>query len=294
MVEVSVPAVVSAPASSGNLGPGFDMIGLALELRCRVSAVPAAEWSVEHVGSHQLPAGDSDAVLVAAQAAVGEAFALKLIVHNEVPLARGLGSSSAARAAGAAAALLARDGEIDPQGIYELVADFEGHGDNAAAAVFGGLISVDAVGQPLPLTIHPDWRIVVAIPEYSLATSKARAALSPQVSRALVVRSSSRLAALLEGLRTGDVETLRRAAGDELHEQPRAILHERAVELMAAARRGGAAHAAWSGAGPTIMAFTKLQDLSNVAQLMDAAMAGQGHVRELKVSERGLITELSR
>ncbi len=280
---------VSAPASSGNLGPGFDMIGLALELRCRVSAFKADAWSVEHVGKERLPAGHSDAVLVAAQAAVGEANPLQLVVDNDVPLARGLGSSSAARAAGAAAALMEHHGSFDPQRVFELVHEFEGHGDNAAAAVFGGLVAVNASGNPIRLSVHADWRIVVAIPDYELATSKARSVLSPQVSRSVVVRGLGRLVALVDGLRSGNAETLRMAGGDELHEQPRAILHERAVELMAAARRGGAAHAAWSGAGPTILAVVKPEQVGEVAKLMRVAMADQGDVCELGIAIDGLI-----
>jgi len=282
-------AEVSAPASSGNVGPGFDMIGLALELRCRVSASKADRWSVEHVGKERLPAGHTDAVLVAAQAAVGEPNPMRLVVDNDVPLARGLGSSSAARAAGAAAALVEHHGSLDTQRVFELVSEFEGHGDNAAAAVFGGLIAVDASGNPIRLSVHPDWRIVVAIPDYELATSKARSVLSPQVSRSVVVRNSGRLVALVDGLRSGNVETLRMAGGDELHEQPRAILHERAVELMAAARRGGAAHAAWSGAGPSILAVVKPEHVDEVRKLMRAAMADQGEVCELGIATDGLI-----
>ncbi len=152
----------------------------------------------------------------------------------------------------------------------------------------GGLVAVDAAGSPISLPIHPDWKVIVAIPNYELATSKARSVLSPQVSRTVVVRNAGRLVALIEGLRSGADSTLRLAAGDELHEQPRATLHERAIELMAAARRGGAAHAAWSGAGPTIMAFTKAEHAGGVRELMSVAMADQGDVRELPVAADGL------
>ena len=281
-------AEVSAPASSGNLGPGFDMMGLALELRCHVTARTANVWSVEHIGAERLPHGETDAVLVSARAAVGESSPMQLTVNNDVPLARGLGSSSAARAAGAAAAFCERDGSFDPERVFEIVADFEGHGDNAAAAVYGGLVAVDAAGHPISLPVHSDWKVIVAIPNYGLATSKARSVLSPQVSRTVVVRNAGRLVALVEGLRSGSASTLRLAAGDELHEQPRATLHERAVELMAAARRGGAAHAAWSGAGPSILAFTNAEHAGEVSDLMSAAMADQGDVRELLIAAEGL------
>lgn len=282
-------AEVSAAASSGNLGPGFDMVGLALELRCRVVAEPAADWSISQIGIHRPTDVETDAVLVAAQAVVGESFPLTLTVDNDIPLARGLGSSSAARAAGAAAALKARDGSFNLDEVYQLVREFEGHGDNAAAAVYGGLMAIGPGGEPMALPMHPDWRVIVAVPEYALATSKARAALLPTVSRAVVVRNSGRLTALIDGLRSGDPGRLALASGDEVHEQARAILHERAVELIAAARRGGAPHAAWSGAGPTVMAFCLADAASDVTRLMESTMAGQGDVHELAVAAVGII-----
>ncbi len=280
-------AKASAPASSGNLGPGFDAFALALELWCEVTAERSDRWSAMHLGPHELPAGAPDLVLAAAQKAVGDQ-PLKLTVANSIPLARGLGSSSAAAAAGAAAALLAVEAKVDRKEVFDLVTEFEGHADNSGAAVYGGVIAVDSTGSPFSLTMSDVWRVLVAVPSYGLATSRARAALGPTVDRQAVVRNMGRVAALIEGLRTGEAALLRRAAGDELHEPVRAHLHPRATELMAAARSAGAAHSAWSGAGPAIIAFTTADAVAPVVAAMTEALQGEGEVWELPVAYGGL------
>src|SRR5690606_15423938 len=144
-------AEASAPASAANLGPGFDILAMALELRCRVSAEPAATWSIDHGEGHQPDIDSDDADPAAAKAAVGEGTPLALKVDNEIPIGRGMGSAAAALAAEASAALAAIGDVVDDDHVFRLVVDLEGHHDNAAAAVYGGLILVPAVGQPLRL-----------------------------------------------------------------------------------------------------------------------------------------------
>lgn len=283
-------AKASAPASSGNLGPGFDAFALALELRCEVSAVRSSRWSAVHVGPHQLPSGAHDLVLAAAQKAAGDQ-PLELTVANAIPLSRGLGSSSAAAAAGAAAALLAVEAEVDRKTVFDLVTEFEGHADNSGATVYGGLVAVDQVGSPIPLAISSAWRIVLAIPSYGLATSEARAALGPTIDRQVVVRSLGRVTALIEGLRTGQESILRGAGGDELHQPAHAHLHPRAEALIEAACSAGAAHAAWSGAGPAVIAFTTSEAAARVSATMAEVLQGEGEVRDLAVAYDGLLME---
>lgn len=278
-------AEASAPASSANLGPGYDTIAVAWELRCRVRARRAAEWSVQHVGAERIRADAPDAVLFAAQRAVGVAMPLELTVDNDVPIGKGLGSSASALAAGAAAAWLEVVGEMDHRDVFDLVAEVEDHGDNAAAAVYGGLAAVDASGDPIPLEIHPSLVGVALVPHEMLLTSQAREALADVIDRGAVVRSLGRLVALVEGLRQADPELLLRAAGDELHEDPRRVLYPAAEELMDLARSAGAMHASWSGAGPSVIAICH----HGRAESIVAAAAEAGvQARRLDVAARGL------
>lgn len=279
---------VSSPASSGNLGPGFDAFALSLELRCEVVAQLADRWSVEHVGPHRPPLGAHDLVLAAAQKAVGD-LPLRLVVANDIPLSRGLGSSSAAAAAGAAAAMAAAEGTIDSRRVFDLVTEFEGHADNAAAAVYGGLIAIDGRGEPLFLEVSKVWKVLIAVPGTDLPTSEARAALSPTIERSAVVRNLGRVTALIEGLRSGDESMLRRAGGDELHQLDRAHLHPRANILIDGCLAAGGAHAAWSGAGPSVIAFVTSRTVEAVRTALEQGLEGTGTVMELELADQGLL-----
>ncbi|NND84960.1 MAG: hypothetical protein HKN46_07400, partial [Acidimicrobiia bacterium] len=198
------------------------------------------------------------------------------------------GSSAAAYGAGAAAALRAVEGEADADRVFEMVSAQEGHADNAAAAVYGGLVGILGSGRPTRLSLAPNWRIVAAIPSFRLLTKDARGVLPSEVPRRTVVRSLSRLIALIEGLRLGDEEVLAEAGGDELHEAPRGGLHPIAGQLMQAARGAGAAHTCWSGAGPTILAVASEERVDAVAVALTEGLDGQGEVQSLTVASAGL------
>jgi len=278
-------AEASAPASSANLGPGFDILAMALELRCRVSAEPAATWSIDHGEGHQPDIDSDDAVLAAAKAAVGEGTPLALKVDNEIPIGRGMGSSAAALAAGAGAALAAIGDVVDDDHVFRLVADLEGHPDNAAAAVYGGLILVPAVGQPLRLPIHPGIRPVVAVPRAVFLTAQARLALPDTVTREVAMRTAARVAALTAGFVTGDAAMFALAGGDEIHEEPRSRHHPATAEMVRRARDAGALHAAWSGSGPSVVAFV---DSGSQERVVAAMTSADTKVQVLDVATRGL------
>jgi homoserine kinase len=246
-------ATASAPATTANLGPGFDCIAMALAPRCVVTAEPANEWGVEHVGLSPLPEGSEDAVLAAAQRVSPRPLRLK--VENEVPIGKGLGSSAAAIVAGVAAGLLVSEGEAAPDRVFRLAAELEGHADQVAAAVYGGLVLIPAEGMPLRLPIHPSLRPLVAVPDAVLPTAEARQVVEESQPLPRVVRSLSRMAALTAGLITGDPDLLNAAHGDEIHEAPRARISPAVVGLVEAARSAGALHAARSGAGPSVVAL---------------------------------------
>lgn len=279
------PATASAPATTANLGPAFDCIALALSPRCVVTARPSEEWSVEHIGQHRLPAGESDGVVAAAQRAVGDR-PLRLEVTNGVPLGKGLGSSAAAFVAGAAAALRAHGEDASPDRVFRIAADMEGHADQAAAAVYGGLALIPAEGMPMRLPIHPSLRPVVAVPETKLPTYQARAVLPDAYRRDVMIRSMGRVAALTAGLITGDPGMLAAAHGDEVHEAFRDGLSPEVGELIDLARRTGALHAARSGAGPSVVAFVTRETSERV---VEAFIDWGADVIDDSVEPRGLI-----
>lgn len=273
----------SAPASSANLGPGFDCLGLALELRCTITSSPADNWEIEENGSVEEPE-DGDLVVRAAVLAGGPPSRISIV--NEIPRARGLGSSAAVTTAAAAATFRARGVEPSSQDLFEIVQGLEGHGDNAGAAVYGGLVAAFG-GELARLTLHPSIRIVVAIPDVQLKTDAARSSLPPEVGHGAAARNVARVAFLVEGLRTGDRAVLSMARGDELHEGFRDALSPVTGALIATALGAGALHAAWSGAGPTALAFVTDADVSAVVGAMEEALGDLGHVRDLSVATAG-------
>lgn len=275
----------SVPASSANLGPGFDTLALALDLRCEVRAYPAGEWSVTHTGP-QPYAGppDGDAVLAAARR-VSER-PLRLEVSNRIPLCSGLGSSAAAHAAGALAGLRAAGEDPDHDRLFAYVKDLEGHPDNAAAAVYGGLVAVVAASV-VSLTLSPELVPVLAAPGFEMPTPDARKAVPAEVGVEAVVRTLGRVTALVEGLRTGSARLLDLARGDELHETPRAALHPGAARLMEGAAAAGARYVCWSGAGPSVLALAHRQDAARIADAIESSMTDPGRVMILEPDADG-------
>jgi homoserine kinase len=280
-------AEASAPSSSANLGPGYDTLALALDLRCRVVAEPAAAWSIAHHGPEVYEGlHGEDSILFAARRMSSEPLALQ--VWNQIPLCRGLGSSAAALAAGFMAAGRAAGGDPTQDDIFELVAEIEGHPDNAAATAYGGLVGFSE-GRVLQLEMSESWRVVAGVPGDHLPTSDARKVVPDRVDMAVVSRSLGRVIALVDGLRTGDAATLGAAGGDELHEQPRAALNPLADKMSAAAISAGAAHACWSGAGPSVLAFADAGHVVAVREAMASVLGGDGVALTLEPDRIGVV-----
>ncbi len=271
---------VSAPASAANLGPGFDVLALALELRLTVDAEPAAAWEI---------VGEQDAATGGILESLGVP-PMRVAISSDVPVGRGLGSSAALRTAVVAAAL-ADGGDVDRDEVFARVAAAEGHPDNAAAAVHGGLVAVGPGGFALRLAVHPSLLVVVGVPAYPISTERAREVLPADVSRADAVGTASRLAFLVEGLRTADPATLQAASGDDVHERVRAGLSPFTGELIRAGLAAGALHAAWSGAGPAAIAFATEATVDAVAGAMADVLQGDGEVTEPEIDRLGIVIE---
>jgi homoserine kinase len=213
---------------------------------------------------------------------------MRMTVRNEIPVARGLGSSAAAFAAGALAAWRATGVEPDRKQVFGLVAGLEGHADNAAAAVFGGLQAVTIAGDAHRLVLHADLLPVVAVPDSVLLTSDARAVLPDSVAREVAVASLQRLVALVEGFRTADQDLLSAAAGDQLHEGPRTGLNPIAAELIDAAYAAGALFACWSGAGPSVLVVVHATQRPDVALRLASILERRGSVLTPEIAASGI------
>jgi homoserine kinase len=224
---------------------------------------------------------------MAAQRAVGPDHQLELDVYNEIPLGRGLGSSAAAFVAGVAAALRSLGSEPDSLRVLEIASELEGHSDNVAASVFGGLVA--ALGTTARrLQIDPSLKIVVAVPDRRLPTKWARRALPEIVEHEAAARSISRVVALVEAFRTGEPALFSAAAGDELHEGPRSALFPEADDLIFTARSAGALHACWSGAGPSVLAVVLEDRIEPVMAALADELDGEGTVLRPEVALEGL------
>lgn len=282
-------AKASAPASSANLGPGFDCLALALEIRCRVEARRSRQWGVRHVGPHIPPRGSADAVLDGARAAVGIDHPLALEVNNRIPIGSGMGSSAAAYTAGMVAAFRCLGQSVDPQRVFEKVAGLEGHPDNAAAAVFGGLVLVSAEGKVHRIPLSDAFEVMVLVPTFRLFTSESRSVVAETFDREAVIGSLSRMGSLVVGLTSGNVDTLRSALGDVVHESSRNRLQPLVGDFMRAALEAGAVYAAWSGSGPSVLGVAQSQQARRVEDAIRSHLGDQVEIFHPAVAEQGIV-----
>ena len=221
---------VSAPASSANLGPGYDCLGVALPLRNDVIVERAdgpLQVTVEGIGADVLPADATNLVVQSFRRASGlSGEGLRFTLLNRVPLASGTGSSSAAIVAGLAAGLAFTGRPVDCDALLPLAVEIEGHPDNVAAAILGGFTIALGGEPPLARRIAPPPGLgfVLVVPAEELATHDSRKALRTEIPRADAVYSLQRTALLVDLLATGVIELLPRALSDRLHEPDRASL----------------------------------------------------------------------
>lgn len=274
------------PASSANLGPGFDTAALALNLYLRVAADPAAAFSITASGRDADLCRQLEPNLILAtyrNLAGPESPALALRLENQIPIGKGCGSSAAARLAGAALAARFGRRRWTAQQIFNTVAQLEGHADNAAAAWWGGVVLAGEVAggvtwQALPLPHR--WPLMLVVPPLALSTEHARAALPAQYSRADVVATLHGAMQLTSALVSGRGDWLHAASRDRVHQPYRAKLCPLLPAMQSLVGQHGILAATLSGAGPSVLLWLE-RESREVEVAVSAGLDGAGLVAEL-------------
>ncbi len=266
---------VRVPATSANLGPGFDSIGLALDVTEDVT-LELGERTRSTDGLERLVL---DAARSAFRLAKVEVPELRASGQQAIPIGRGLGASAAARAAGIVAANALMDSPLDDAQLLTLGAGLEGHADNMAPALFGGLRVVVRDGERythVPATIAPGLKVVLFVPDFEMPTGESRKLLPTTLSKEDAVHNIGRAALLVAALARGEWAALDLATQDRLHQPARAKIFPAMSDLFAAAKDAGALCAYLSGGGSTIAAFV-LEDEERIAAAMLAAGQARGY-----------------
>ncbi len=299
--------VVDVPGSTANLGAGYDALAMALDLVNRITVdvlpEPEVELTVEGEGAGQLEGGRRNRFVLALELglrwALGEVpsgIGWRVSMRNEIPLARGLGSSAAAVVAGLVAADALTGGRLDERRQLQLACELEGHPDNAAAALLGGFVVVAMVdGRPeaVRFDVPTRLRAVLFVPDRPLETAAMRAALPRDVPHRDAVFNVSRGALAVAAIASGRYTLLRQATEDRLHEPYRAAVYPELPMLVMAARRVGALGACLSGAGSSIIAFADDEPTLDAAGRAMAEAAGEqglaGRTRSVGLRNAGPI-----
>lgn len=273
---------VRVPASTANLGPGFDALGLALRMYTEVTVEPAEEFAVFCEGEGaDFPIGPDHLGARIARLVLGH-DRVRIDINSQIPVSRGLGSS-ASLAVGVAAAC----GAKDPLSLIGLL---EGHADNAAACVLGGFVTatiVDGTVEARRLPLDPELSFVAVIPERELETKTARASIPKTVAHVDAAFNLGRMGMLMAGM--ADHSLLRPfAAEDRLHQQYRTRLFPESVEILGALIDAGGLASFWSGAGPTLIGVGTSRTVDAMRNAGAAALANQGLRGEVLVLDADL------
>jgi homoserine kinase len=281
--------LVRVPASSANLGPGYDVLAAAVSLYLELEVEETGEFSLDP-GGLGVPTGRDNLIVRAFETlhpADGIAFRLK----SEIPLARGLGSSAAAIVAGLFAADHLFELALSKEEMLTKATALEGHPDNVAAAIHGGFVICGAGEGELPSAVRFDppsgLEGIAVIPSEEVSTERARAAIPAEVPLTDAVANVSAAARLVLGLQTADLDLVAAGLADRLHQSRRRELYPRSMELVDAAKEIGALGATISGAGPTVLVWTTWQEAGTVAEALEQRCAGWAEVRRLPFSPHG-------
>ena len=272
--------LVRVPASSANLGPGFDVLAAALALHLEVEVVETGSFAVD---TDLDIARDRRNLVVRAFERLHPADRFTFRIASEIPLSGGLGSSAAAIVAG----LMAADHlfELDAD-LFGLACEVEGHPDNVAAALYGGFV-ICAEGGVTRFDPPTGLEGLLVVPHEPVRTAQARAALPAEVPIADAVHNVAHVALLTLGLARGDWELVGRGLDDRLHQPHRAHLYPRSAELVRDARSLGALGATISGAGPTVLVWSHYEQTAAVAERLRERAAGWADVLRVPFESQG-------
>ena len=253
---------IRVPATTANLGPGFDAFGCALSLYTDVT-FEEMEDGLEITGCPEEFTGPDNLVYTSYCAVLNtmseEVRGVKIHIDAHIPICRGLGSSAALLVAGAMGANVLRGNKLSTQGLLNITNAMEGHPDNLAPAFYGGL-TASMVDNGLPVTVnfplHPDWEFLALVPDFDLPTTLAREALPNEYVRADAVYNISHGAMVLKALELGDEKLLRNAMQDKIHQPYRKGMIQDYEKIEGLIRTTGAAFCL-SGAGPTLLCITR-------------------------------------
>jgi homoserine kinase len=272
--------VVRVPASSANLGPGFDVLAAALSLHMELEVEETGRFAVET----DLPiARDHRNLAVRAFAELAPVEGFTFRIRSDIPLSGGLGTSAAAYVAG----LLAADHlfELDAD-VLEIATRLEGHPDNVAAALLGGFVAC-ADGTATRFDVPPGLEAVLVVPHDVVRTRQARGCLPDQVPLADVVYTTGHAAVLVLGLVRGDWDLVARGLRDRLHQPRRAHLYPRSTAIVESAAELGALGATISGAGPSVLVWCYLDQTPRVMAALRSETAGWAQVIRVPFEPQG-------
>ena len=299
---------VTIPASTANLGPGFDALGMAFQLYSVVEMAISEETTIELVGK-ELQGTPADKSNLLYQVAVGlfqeaglSVPELFIRAASDAPLTRGLGSSAAAIVGALVAANQLAGEPFTRDQLFAKASQMEGHPDNVGASMFGGIVVAtmpDQEGAAVPyvkLPVPQGLQTLVVIPEFPLSTEKARKVLPQVYSKQDVVYNVGHSSLLVAALAQGRLDLMGQAMADRLHQPYRAELVPGLKDILDQATQHGAAGAALSGAGPTILCFFQTQEeKARLREFVDRVMKGHDisyRVMILLPDEHGVQVEI--
>ncbi|WP_420798577.1 homoserine kinase [Paenibacillus beijingensis] len=257
--------IVKVPASTANLGPGFDSLGMALSLFAWIEMAEGNGQTVIKMhgsGMDSIPADKNNLIYKVAQLVFREAGVsvpeLNITMYSDIPLTRGLGSSASAIVGALVAANALIGSPLTEDKLFQMASKLEGHPDNVGASLFGGIVISAFDGRRadhVRLEPHQALDVLVAVPRFQLSTEKARHALPKQIGMADAVFNVGRSSLLVAALASGQLHLIAAAMKDRLHQPYRAALIPGMAEILDGAAHHGALGAALSGAGPTVLAL---------------------------------------